>query len=260
MNFLNQNPILGFLIVVLAPTAVVFAASCFVRRTAPLEWLRRNNELGGYKYQAVSAIYAVLIGFVVVAVWERFHEAEGHVTTEATGWTTLNRLSVGLPEEAAASVREAILIYLDLTVRQEWPAMSRREPLPEVGTALTEVTRRYLAIADDSNRTQAVVSKSIDLLTEISQARRARLGAMAGSVPPILWFSLLAGSAIMITFSFFLGGGNLIGQAAMTAMVAFTVTSLLFVAVLLDQPFSGPASIGTEPLEHAAAVFRAGRS
>ena len=260
MNFLNQNPTLGFLLVVLAPTAIIFAASCLVRRTAPPEWLRRNNEVGGMKYQAVSAIYAVLIGFVVVAVWERFHEAEGHVTTEATAWTTLNRLSVGLPAEAAGSVREAILAYLDLTIQQEWPAMARREAPPEVGTALTEVTRRYLAIADDSHRTQTVISKSIDLLAEISQARRARLGAMAGSVPRILWFSLLAGSVIMVTFSFFLGSENRIGQAVMTAMVAFTVTSLLFVAVLLDQPFAGPASIGTQPLEHAAAVFRAGRS
>lgn len=259
MNFLNQNPLLGFLMVVLAPSLLVFAASCLIRRTAPLDWLRRNNEVGGYKYQAVSAIYAVLIGFVVVAVWERFHEAEGHVTTEATAWTTLNRLSVGLPEEAAASVREAILVYLDLTVEREWPAMARRESLPEVGAALTEVTRRYLAIAEDSNRTQTVVSKSIDLLSEISQARRARLGAMAGSVPRILWLSLLAGSFIMVGFSFFLGSENLLGQAVMTAMVAFTVTSLLFVAVLLDQPFSGPASIGTQPLEHAAAVFRAAR-
>lgn len=260
MNFLNQNPVLGFLMVVLAPTAIVFAASCLIRRTAPLEWLRRNNEVGGYKYQAVSAIYAVLIGFVVVAVWERFHEAEGHVTTEATAWTTLNRLSIGLPEEAAAGVREAALAYLDLTVRQEWPAMARREALPQVGIALTEVTRRYLAIADESHRTQTVVSKSIDLLADISQARRARLGAMAGSVPRILWFSLVAGSVIMVGFSFLLGSENLIGQAVMTAMVAFTVTSLLFVAVLLDQPFSGPASIGTQPLEHAAAVFREGRT
>jgi hypothetical protein len=260
VNFLNQQPLLGFLAVVLLPTGLVFAASCLVRRTVPLAWLRRNNEVGGFKYQAVSAIYAVLLGFVVVAVWERFHEAEGHVTTEATGWTTLNRLSIGLPEEAASSVREAVLAYLELTIEREWPAMARGQALPEAGLALTEVTRRYLAIVDDGNRTQTVVSKSIDLLTEISQARRARLGAMAGSVPRVLWFSLVAGSVIMVGFSFFLASENLFGQAVMTAMVAFTVTSLLYVAVLLDQPFAGPASIGSQPLEHAAMVFRAGRS
>lgn len=260
MNFLNQNALLGFLLVVLLPTASVFGLSCLVRRVVPLAWLRRNNEVGGYKYQAVSAIYAVLLGFVVVAVWERFHEAEGQVTTEATAWTTLNRLSIGLPEAAAAGVREAVLGYLDLTVQREWPAMARGEALPEAGLALTEVTRRYLAIVDDSSRTQTVVSKSIDLLAGISQARRARLGAMAGSVPKVLWFSLVAGTVIMVAFSFFLASENLLGQAFMTAMVAFTVTSLLYVAVLLDQPFSGPASISSLPLEHAASVFRAGRT
>ena len=47
-----------------------------VRRFVSLERLRANNEVAGFKFATVGVLYAVLLAFAVVVVWEKFSQAE----------------------------------------------------------------------------------------------------------------------------------------------------------------------------------------
>ena len=60
-----------------------------IRRAAPLELLTDNNEVAGCKFAVVGVLYAVLLAFAVIVVWERFSETEGQVATEAGASATL---------------------------------------------------------------------------------------------------------------------------------------------------------------------------
>ena len=100
-----------------------------VRRQVDLARLTTNNEIAGFKFATVGVIYAVFLAFAVIAVWEKFSDAEEMVTKEAGAAATLYRLAAG-PEPEAAAAKAALNNYLRLAIDRDWPLMAKgkREP------------------------------------------------------------------------------------------------------------------------------------
>ena len=63
----------------LAFIAVVFGGGSvlglFVWRLVPVDRLQENHEVAGVTFGVVGAFYGLVLGFVIVAAWERFVEA-----------------------------------------------------------------------------------------------------------------------------------------------------------------------------------------
>src|SRR5712691_1396675 len=55
--------------------------------------LRLNNEVAGFKFSVIGVLYAVLLGFVVIAVWEDFRNTEAAVRNEAKAVVDLTQIS-----------------------------------------------------------------------------------------------------------------------------------------------------------------------
>ena len=74
------------LVAELAVVAVVVA--CFVilhavlQRRLKAELLRRHNDVAGYLFSEVGVLYAVVLGFVVVVVWQKYDGAVSNVENE----------------------------------------------------------------------------------------------------------------------------------------------------------------------------------
>ena len=78
--FLAGVPVwLGALLVVILPTLLAMCGPILVRRRFSLERLTTNNEIAGFKFATVGVIYAVLLAFAIIIVWERFADAENAV-------------------------------------------------------------------------------------------------------------------------------------------------------------------------------------
>ena len=58
-----------------------------------------NNQVAGFKFAVVGVFYAVLLAFVVVAVWEDFRQTEATVRDESEGGRR-HRITFALPAEA----------------------------------------------------------------------------------------------------------------------------------------------------------------
>jgi hypothetical protein len=75
MLFLTTNPLWVAAIILLIPTTVfAMVGPAVVRRYVTLERLRSNNEVAGFKFATVGVIYAVLLAFAIVIVWERYNQ------------------------------------------------------------------------------------------------------------------------------------------------------------------------------------------
>jgi hypothetical protein len=61
-----------------------------MRHRVGLERLTSNNEIAGFKFATVGVIYAVLLAFAVIVVWEKFRDAETAVLQEAGASATLS--------------------------------------------------------------------------------------------------------------------------------------------------------------------------
>jgi Protein of unknown function (DUF4239) len=247
--FLVSLPLwqLIFLIVVL-PTAVAMAAQALIHQLVGVERLVKNNEIAGFKFATVGVIYAVLLAFTVIVVWEKFSAAENAVDQEAAAIASLFRYSEG-KEPQAHTLRMAIMDYASSTIHDEWRAMAHESESQYTTRALDALYSGALALGRTGTRETADMAEVFTQLDNITSARRIRLHLATGLVPSVVWASLYAGALLTVGFTLFFGSENLPAQISITGVLSVLVTLGLVVIISIDHPFTGPVSVQPDPLE-----------
>lgn len=258
MLFLTTHPIWIAAAVLLVPTTV--AAMCgpaIVRRYVPLNRLRSNNEVAGFKFATVGVIYAVLLAFAIVIVWERFNQADNDVAKEASAAATVLRLTQGLDALHGDAIRKATIAYLNDAIAKDWPAMADGRASHAVTVTLTGIYGAVLKFhAFDANEA-LVVAEILRNVDRIGDARRARLVTASGIVPGIIWIVLFVGAFVTIGFTFFFGTANLRAQSLMSGALSILIFGGLLTIVAIDHPFAGTVHVGPDALAAVVADFSA---
>ncbi len=251
--YLSGLPIwVAAILLVVVPATIAMCGPVYIRRKVGLERLTTNNEIAGFKFATVGVIYAVLLAFAVIVVWERFSDAEGAVLQEAGAAATLYRLSAGADPDAAA-IRAALNNYLKLAVEKDWPQMAKEQASPEVTKSLDALYAA--AIHRGANGQSAVLAETLKQLDVLTQSRRSRLHLAEGIVPGMLWTVLFCGAILTVVFTFFFGTENLAAQVMMTGILSTIVFMGLLVIVSINHPFTGPVHIDSEPLQKVLEDF-----
>src|SRR5262245_48236143 len=246
---LTTTPLWVAAVVLLVPTTILaMCAPLIIRRYVPLERLRDNNEVAGFKFATVGVIYAVLLAFAIVLVWERFNQADNEVASEAAAAATVFRLTQGLDADHAAAVRKATTDYLKEAVAKDWPAMDQGISSSDVTIALNRIYDAVLKFHKVGSFEGLVVTEILRNVDHISQMRRQRLVAASGIVPGIIWAVLFTGAFVTIGFTFFFGNANLRAQMIMSGALAFLIFAGLLTVVAIDHPFAGAVKVGPEAL------------
>jgi len=249
MLFLTTAPLWITAVLLLVPTTIL--ATCgpvIVRRHVTLNRLRANNEVAGFKFATIGVIFAVLLAFAIVIVWERFNQADNDVAKEAGGAATVLRLTQGLDSEHGDAIRKATLAYLRDAVAKDWPAMAQGRASHDVTSTLTGIYGAVLKFHTFDANEGLVIAEILRNVDEIGEARRARLVTASGIVPDIIWMVLFAGAFITIGFTFFFGTANLHAQSAMSGALAILIFGGLLTIIAIDHPFAGSVHVGPEAL------------
>src|ERR1700686_4979363 len=105
ISFLTSLPVwLSGLLLVGLTTLLAMLGPRLIRRYVPLEELSANNEVAGFKFAVVGVLYAVLLAFAIIVVWEKFNDAENTVAREAGALATIYRLAHGIGDEPGSSL------------------------------------------------------------------------------------------------------------------------------------------------------------
>ncbi len=249
---------LSALIVVVIPTVLSMLGPVLVRRYVVLDRLTTNNEVAGFKFAVVGVVYAVLLGFAVIVVWEKFRDAEGSVAQEAGAALTLYRLAGGLgteqPDQAGSVFRADLVTYVRTAAEDEWPAMWYGRPSNRVTELVTQLYAVVIADQAEHNA-PSLQSEMLYQLDQLAQARRFRIGAAEGVVPGIVITVLVVGALATVGFTFFFGTINLRAQVLMTGIVALIIFLGLHVILAVNKPFTGPVSVSPNPLREVLTEF-----
>lgn len=250
MFFLTTQPLwLSAIILVIPPTLLAAAGPCIVRHYVELSRLRTNNQVAGFKFATVGVLYAVLLAFAVVVVWQKFNQADGEVAKEAGAAATVFRLTDGIDASHAVAIRRATAAYLRSAIGKDWPAMEHEGESAETTAALNAIYRAALRFPTTLEANERLVMT--DLLHQvdrISDGRRERLVMADGIVPDIIWIVLFTGATLTIGFTFFFGTENLLAQAAMTAVLSVLIFVGMLTIVAIDHPFAGSVKVGPDAL------------
>jgi hypothetical protein len=234
-------------VIVAAVVACFVAVHAYLQRYLRSEVLRRHNDVAGFLFSAVGILYAVVLGFVVVVVWQKYDNAVSNVEGEVDAVGDLYHVVDGYPQPLRSQIRSGILQYAQTVARVEWPAMQRNGEIPDTAANLFEaVSYRIDTLVAKSWKEFAAQQAAIADEQRIFDARRTRLIETVPAVPSVLWFALYAGALAMVAFCFLFGVENRPAQLVMTAILVALIGILFVVIEDFANPFSGSVRISAD--------------
>lgn len=252
LHLIHDVP-LGVTAALLILGAVIYSIALMLATRAiyGVDRLSLNNEVAGFKFAVIGVFYAVMLAFVVIAVWEDFRKTEAAVRDEAKAVVDLYRITFALPAGGGAEIRQHLLDYANDVRGHEWQTMAVGEPSDVVIKDLDQLSRAIFGVNPQNQQEQALYEEALRLLSVITDNRTERLDSSDGSMPGILWFVLIVGGLITLGYPAFFGSTNVVAQVLMTAALAGLVALSLLLGLAFDYPFTGEVRISAAPFEQA---------
>src|ERR1700741_175657 len=111
------------ILVVGASVAFAICGTLIGRRLVRNNMAAFHNEIVISLFSAAGVVYAVLLGFLVVVVWEAYDDAHRNVAEEASTLGPLYRLTYGMKADEGAEMRTLIRRYAQSVITDEWPTL-----------------------------------------------------------------------------------------------------------------------------------------
>jgi hypothetical protein len=225
-----------------------------VHRAFPRQDFIAHNEVGGILIAVSGTLYAVVLGFLTVVVWQHYVEARQIVVTEADADIDAWHSAVGLPPDVRRRVRTDMIRYADIMVGKEWPAM--RGGTVDATAAIIDMDAIDAAgsfVPANTKESNAQESTLQELMIG-HDARQQRIEINRNGVSWFEWLVLLIGAVCVIGFCWLFGLRNARVQLVMTAIVTTIIVSTLVLLFELQYPFRSSIGIGpdawTRAIEH----------
>src|SRR5215475_2132865 len=176
------------LIVFVATYLMAGAGYLVVTRLALTEWAGAFKAVSPGMLPPLGILFALLVGFIAVEVWNNFDKAKAAVTAEASALRAVILLAGTLPQEEKTRINALINRHIEIAVYQEWPEMAhQRATLSPLPTALIGVLHDALAIKPTDASERSAQPELVRALQTALDARRQRIVISESAVGSVKW-------------------------------------------------------------------------
>jgi len=214
-----------------------------------------HNDVLVPMFLTAGVIYAVLLGFLIVAMLDTYEAARNNTSHEASVLVPLYRQSEVMAPEKGSQMRELIRSYSEGVV-SGWPRF-QQTGLGSVGArvSLDNIIKVYATLRPANKPRELIAAQFLSTLSELIETRNTRLLQAAESMSWIMWSAAIGGAIVLMLMVSALYMDNVRPLLFMGGLLAATMGALLFVMALLNHPFVGPLAITPESFEADTALF-----
>ena len=236
--------------------AVAVGGLILVQQFVPTDVRRQHNDVAGFIYAVLGVTYAVLLGLMLVAVWEDWEAARISADTEASALAEIFWIADRLPAEDGQRVQELCREYARAVVEDEWPLMQFGKSSPEAWALLDDIRANLQKVDPSTPGQQVIYEQSLERMRDLADARRDRLLEAESGLPGILWVVLITGGVITVGFTYLFGLDSTIIHLLMVGSLALVLALVLFTVGALNFPFEGDITIHPDAMQHVLDRFR----
>ena len=230
-------------VLVLLPLAGLFV----FHRLVPWEIREEDTTMVGLSYALCGGIYAVVLAFVAVGVYESMDKGTVIAADEANSLGGLAFDSAGLPPALGVRVRSDVDKYIDTVTGKEWPnqqAYRMEESNFEEGWVQVRQISLDLVNFEPATPGQATVKAEMEHnVNELFSARRARLLAANEHLPDAVWQMLVFGLVLVAVYIYLFGPHSFKMHIAVTGLTMLSIGLVFSLIIALDYPYLGAFSV-----------------
>jgi Protein of unknown function (DUF4239) len=226
-----------------------------VQRLVPSTLRQQHNDVAGFIYAVLGVAYAVLLGLMVVAVWEDWEAARVTADDEANEVAEVFWLAHRLPEAEGRHIQELARSYARVVVEEEWALMEQGKASPKAWAILDDIRESIQRLNPSTDAEQVLYDQGLERVHQLADDRRERLLESEEGLPSILWFVLLVGGIVVVGFTYLFGLENDTSHILMVTALALIISLVLFTVAALDYPFKGDVRVGPDAFEQVLTRF-----
>ena len=132
-----------------------------VQRLVPSALREEHNDVAGFIYAVLGVMYAVVLAFVVIVVWEEFEAAKNITYTEANDLADIHGLAEQFPEPKRSQVQGLVRSYTRTVVDEEWPLMRDGRSSPRAQALMDDLRQNIQEFEPDTVAEQAIYDQQL---------------------------------------------------------------------------------------------------
>ena len=226
--------------------ALAVGGLILVQRLVPIATRRQHNDVAGFIYAVLGVVYAVLLGFMVVAVWEEWNAAAATTDEEATALSEIFWIAGRMPE--GHHIQDLPRSYARVVIDEEWPLMEHGKASPRAWDLLDEIRNELLSFDPSTPAQQTLYEQGLERMRDLADARRDWMRDARQGLPALLWLVLIVGGIDVVGFTYLFGLESTTIHILMVAALALIIALALFTIASLDFPFRGVITVGPDAL------------
>lgn len=245
MTALYSIPALVLLLIAIV-VAVAFAGGGQLylhRRFRDADFVQ-HNEVGGFIISVVGTLFAVVLGFHTLVIWQSYAASQDLVALESAAAADTWHAAVGLPRAVQRRVRGDVTRYAQIIIADEWPAMRHGSFTPSADLVVMDAIGAAGSFTPTNDRESNAQSATLQQLMLLHDDRQRRLAMNQQGVSWFEWLVLFIGALCVICFCWLFGLKNKRTHALMTSVVAVIIVSMLVLLFEMQYPFRSNVSIG----------------
>jgi hypothetical protein len=236
---------------VLVVVGISLALFIVIDRVWAWDKRHQHNDVTGWQLGILGTTYAVILGFMLYAVWTDFDTATQNVEMEANSLTNLYRLADGLPEASRIELQKLTRTYAERVIANDWPEMDQgRTPVESVGLA-SKMQGVLISVPDGSRSVSVAQDHAMTELSAMTTCRRTRLLENQLSLPTVLWFVLVVGGVLTIVSSCMFGSQNRFLHGVQVLFFSLMIALALLAIADINKPFRGSVHVGNDAFVRA---------
>jgi hypothetical protein len=241
------------LIFVVGTLLVVLAGFALVNRLLPAWRSERSAQVLGGVAAMVMTMFAVLLAFVVVNLYNSYDGAANNVASEATALTELVQDVRGFPPLVRRRIERAVAQYVVEVREREFGTLKKngREDL-RAEQLLANINDAIQSYSPVGTAQETFYSAANDQLHTVVSDRESRLDAAQTAIPKPLLYLMILLAVVTLAITLLIETHHRAVDIAIIVSVAIVISSGLFTAEILQYPFSGTIAVNSEAFSSPA--------
>ena len=214
-----------------------------------------HNEVLAPLFLTAGVLYAVLLAFMVIAMWEFYDAAKANTAQEASLLVPLYRQSMVMAPEKGEEMRHLLREYSESVVNGWERFRETGQGSARARMTVDKMVYVFSTLTPATKPRELVAAQFLSTFSDLMLARNKRLLHASESLSWIMWVAVIGGGLVTVGMSFGLFMDHVGPQLVMTSVLSALIGLLLVLMVVLNKPFVGPLGIHPEPFEASLRLF-----
>jgi hypothetical protein len=201
-----------------------------------------SNEVIIFSAANFGLFYAVLLGLLTIATFQNTKDVVDTIGREASNLSTLYHAADGYPDPIRTQLKVELRDYTRYVIDKDWPSHSRGLVLMGGEHRLQVIRQTLLSFEPTTKTREALQNEMLSYLDAMTTARLQRLSAVTESIPRVLWYIVMIGAFLTVTFMWMLHM-NMTSQILLGGLTALFLGIMLFLIFAMDRPLRGAVSV-----------------